>query len=79
MTIIHGFTSFNTITAAPRIALSLTVMPGLTKASAQMHASVPIALLAPLQRLAKAGGRWQFKRLTWKEIELPNYRLPKIT
>ena len=43
----------------------------------RLEADVP----APdtLQRLAKAGGRWQFKRLTWKEIELPNYCLLKIT
>jgi hypothetical protein len=46
MTIIHGFTSFNTIAPAPRIAPSVTVTPGPTKASAQMHASVPIALRA---------------------------------
>ena len=31
MTIIHGFGSFNTITSAPRIALSLTVTPGVDK------------------------------------------------
>ncbi len=31
------------------------------------------------QRLEKAGGRRQFKRLTWREIELPNYCLLKIT
>jgi len=43
MTIIHAFTSFNTTTAAPRIAPSSTVTPGPTKASAQMHGSVRIA------------------------------------
>lgn len=25
------------------------------------------------------GGRWTFERPNWEEIELPNYRLPKIT
>jgi hypothetical protein len=42
-----------------------------------MEAAVP----APdtLQRLTKADGRRQFKQLTWREIELPNYCLLKIT
>jgi hypothetical protein len=43
-----------------------------------MEAAVSAAA-AMLQRLAKAGGHWQYKRLTWKEIELPNYCLLKIT
>jgi hypothetical protein len=43
----------------------------------EMEAAVPAP--ATLQRLAKAGERWQFKRLTWREIELPNYCLLKIT
>ena len=43
----------------------------------RLEAAVPAP--ATLQRLAKAGGRWQFKRLPWREIELPNYCLLKIT
>ena len=43
----------------------------------RLEAAVPAP--GTLQRLAKAGGRWQFKRLTWRRIELPNYRLLKIT
>ena len=42
-----------------------------------MRVEAPV--LATLQRLGKAGRRGQFKRLTWKEIELPNYCLLKIT
>ena len=41
------------------------------------EAAVPVP--ATLQCLAKADGRWQFKRLTWRGIELPNYCLLKIT
>jgi hypothetical protein len=42
-----------------------------------LEAAVPAP--ATLQDVAKAGGRWQFKRLTWTGIELPNYCLLKIT
>jgi hypothetical protein len=42
MTIIHGFTSFNT--TDPNGRPLPTVTPGPTKASAQMHESVPIAI-----------------------------------
>jgi hypothetical protein len=43
----------------------------------RLEAAVPAP--ATLQRLTKAGGRRQFERLTWREIELPNCRLLKIT
>ena len=43
----------------------------------RVEAAVPAP--ATLQRLGKAGRRGQFKRLTWREIELPNYCLLKIT
>ena len=43
----------------------------------RLEAAVPAP--GTLQRSAKAGGRRQFKRLTWTEIELPNYCLLKIT
>jgi hypothetical protein len=40
-------------------------------------AAVPV--LATLQPSAKVGGRYQFKRLTWRGIQLTNYHLLKIT
>jgi len=115
MTIIHGFTSFNTNKAVPRIAPSLTVTPGADKGPRntkarevrqgrlgntglnaeselgsalsahfaiveilanfggkfrrrmmRLEAAVPAP--ATLQRFAKTGERWQFKRLPWTEI-----------
>ena len=43
----------------------------------RLEADVPAP--GTLQRLEKAGWRRQFKRLPWREIELPNYCLLKIT
>jgi hypothetical protein len=39
-------------------------------------------LLCPVryaEPFGEDGWGWQLKRLTWSEIELPNYCLPKIT
>ena len=40
-----------------------------------MEAVVPAPVA--LQRLAKRGGQWQFNRLSWREIELPELSLAK--